>query len=967
MGVSVGTVDVDFRAQTTKFNQNLERIDKKLGRFGKEAERMKGKVTKLGGAVLGVAGAAGFGALIKSTLNAADSIAKSARAAGLANDTFQEYVHAADLAGISQDGFSKAAGTFNKRLGELRNGTGALVGFLKKYDEGMIDVLASTSSTDEALDIFLGQIAGVEDSSEQAAIAAAGFSKSLGIGMVELVRGGTDALSDAREEAQALGLVLSDTALRDAERANDAMSKLTKSVTKLTQNLILKLAPGIADVADLLTEYLPKGIEAIEQGFLFLFTTFDQTVTNLGLVGDAFNDFVDVSGAAVDAVVAVVETKIGEAVDLFEDMRTKAVQSVKDMVNDVETWISTKLGGVMGKVGEYTEAASDSFFKLWDDVVGHSYIPDMVEGVADWILKLDGGMVKPVDEYTEATSGFFENMRDSIVGILSDVLTGAKSFGDSLKGVASGILDGFVNNLVGDGVGAVVDSIFGKGSATVGSVIKGAIQKTLGIGSGAGSTSAVLSSGALGAGTAGSQASGAALAASGAWSPGVGFAGAWNPGVGAATGATTATTAGSVAGATTTTGTGAGVAGIGTAVAAFALPIIAASISSSNKDKRQNLGRSRIQNDELVGGFSGASGDFLGQNATRAALGDVEAYIALTESAKSSTKALSSVLTQSGADIDQTFSNGGEMVIQFGGDIDAAKEAFQNFTPEVATMFETHAQGAREALIAQDGLRGNVDQLKDSQDVLAASWVESMGIVKMDLAGLAEQAAISFTNATGSAADFETAFKDGMFSATEAANLGFSGWEGGTVTGFIRAQGAAGDFSRFLGGVGNDFRELSGDGDREFSSIASAAKTAGTDVSEAFSTAAISASGAFGNLERDAGIALGAIVSGANSARQSVASIGGADHRIGAGLPGFANGGSFTVRGSGGTDSQIVPIRATPGERVTVETPRQQSRGGGDMTTVVRRLDAMISSSQKLANIEQQKLNRIRVSGMGGK
>jgi len=46
--------------------------------------------------------------------------------------------------------------------------------------------------------------------------------------------------------------------------------------------------------------------------------------------------------------------------------------------------------------------------------------------------------------------------------------------------------------------------------------------------------------------------------------------------------------------------------------------------------------------------------------------------------------------------------------------------------------------------------------------------------------------------------------------------------------------------------------------------------------------------------------------------------------------PGFAHGGAFTVGGSGGTDSQAVRFMATPGERVTVETPEQQRSGGGD-------------------------------------
>lgn len=46
-------------------------------------------------------------------------------------------------------------------------------------------------------------------------------------------------------------------------------------------------------------------------------------------------------------------------------------------------------------------------------------------------------------------------------------------------------------------------------------------------------------------------------------------------------------------------------------------------------------------------------------------------------------------------------------------------------------------------------------------------------------------------------------------------------------------------------------------------------------------------------------------------------------------LPGFATGGSFVVGGAGGTDSQLVAFRATPGERVDVRTPGQVMAGGG--------------------------------------
>lgn len=55
--------------------------------------------------------------------------------------------------------------------------------------------------------------------------------------------------------------------------------------------------------------------------------------------------------------------------------------------------------------------------------------------------------------------------------------------------------------------------------------------------------------------------------------------------------------------------------------------------------------------------------------------------------------------------------------------------------------------------------------------------------------------------------------------------------------------------------------------------------------------------------------------------------LGGGSGAMEAGLGAFAGGGSFMVGGHGGTDSQVVAFRASPDERVTVETPGQRGRG----------------------------------------
>ena len=48
----------------------------------------------------------------------------------------------------------------------------------------------------------------------------------------------------------------------------------------------------------------------------------------------------------------------------------------------------------------------------------------------------------------------------------------------------------------------------------------------------------------------------------------------------------------------------------------------------------------------------------------------------------------------------------------------------------------------------------------------------------------------------------------------------------------------------------------------------------------------------------------------------------------GGSTPGFATGGSFTVGGSGGIDSQLMQFRATPGEMVNIRKPGQDAGGG---------------------------------------
>lgn len=52
-------------------------------------------------------------------------------------------------------------------------------------------------------------------------------------------------------------------------------------------------------------------------------------------------------------------------------------------------------------------------------------------------------------------------------------------------------------------------------------------------------------------------------------------------------------------------------------------------------------------------------------------------------------------------------------------------------------------------------------------------------------------------------------------------------------------------------------------------------------------------------------------------------------------IPGFATGGQFTVGGASGVDRNLVPLRLTRGERVTIETPAQQRNSNASPASVI--------------------------------
>lgn len=234
--------------------------------FTKFQNRIKGlssSVFSMQTAMVAAAGAAGLGALVKTSLNAADKIGKVSDAIGITTDSLQEYRYAADLSGVSTQALDKSILGFSKRLGEAKAGSGSLAEYLKKANSELLAQVQASGSADKALKLVFDAMGDTADASDRAALAAAAFGRS-GVEMAVMVKNGAAGLNTMTQEARDLGLVLDEDLIRKSEAANDAMTKVTTTLKTGMLTAVGSLAPEITTLAEGMADWIKANKDVVK-------------------------------------------------------------------------------------------------------------------------------------------------------------------------------------------------------------------------------------------------------------------------------------------------------------------------------------------------------------------------------------------------------------------------------------------------------------------------------------------------------------------------------------------------------------------------------------------------------------------------------------------------------------------------------------------------------------------------------
>jgi hypothetical protein len=204
-----------------------ERASGGLKGLGRQAELLHTGIRILGGALAGVATVGGLTALVDHSISAANAIGKTADTIGVGVEALQELRFAAKASGVEQQTLDMALQRFTRRAAEAAQGTGEAKDALAQMGIALRDQSGNLRSSEDLLADVADAFARIEDPAERVRLAFKLFD-SEGVALVNLLRGGSDALDEMRDRARDLGIVLDEALVRDAERARTELDTLSQ-------------------------------------------------------------------------------------------------------------------------------------------------------------------------------------------------------------------------------------------------------------------------------------------------------------------------------------------------------------------------------------------------------------------------------------------------------------------------------------------------------------------------------------------------------------------------------------------------------------------------------------------------------------------------------------------------------------------------------------------------------------------
>jgi len=226
----------------------FDRATSRINALGDQAKR-----AALGVAAVTAAMAAGTAKAIAH----ADSIAKNAKAAGVASGAYQELEFTFSQFGVSSEKTASSLERFTKRIGEAAQGNGMAAKEFERLGISITDANGVIRPSEEILRDVSSAMQGMATEADRSAAAAAFFGRE-GVRLKDALSGGPEQLDQYAAEARRMGIVLDGELLRRAEAAGDEMDKMGRIAQAQATIFASSLFPAVIGIGNAFAEAAPR-------------------------------------------------------------------------------------------------------------------------------------------------------------------------------------------------------------------------------------------------------------------------------------------------------------------------------------------------------------------------------------------------------------------------------------------------------------------------------------------------------------------------------------------------------------------------------------------------------------------------------------------------------------------------------------------------------------------------------------
>lgn len=283
--MTVGDLVVNLGMNINPLTGAIARARKSLGGMAGNVASLAGRFGPLAAGITGVAGVAGFGLMVKNSIDTISSLVDVSNKLGLTTEALGGLHHAAELSGVSSEQLDKSLVKMTQGISLAAAGSGPAVAALDEL--GLSAKKLESLSPDQQFAALTQAMEGVEGQGDKIRISMALFGKT-GSDVLNIMSGGVEGLNAALEDAHALGLAPSSSDAARVEAMGDNLDRAKKAFIGIANTVAIAVAPALDWAADLTVQfgqYLNQSLQAWLPAAERAFGSFREWVSDAFVVG----------------------------------------------------------------------------------------------------------------------------------------------------------------------------------------------------------------------------------------------------------------------------------------------------------------------------------------------------------------------------------------------------------------------------------------------------------------------------------------------------------------------------------------------------------------------------------------------------------------------------------------------------------------------------------------------------------